>query len=431
MLTFNLSQPDRHHLRRNIGTNSLLALQLSKMSSVDLANEQTKQQIEAANRESLEHSILTQRPAAARAKITHKGEEIIEDLVGDDIGRRIHDEEQRDTEREREREKGARERTKMLPPPPPTPKEPFFKGPQDILAQQHSAASQKAAQIQAQAQHTTSVTTSSLQDAVTAEPSFKFDDLIAIDLPDDSPPQESTSLGSETKAPTPSAPLIHVKSDGFVASTEDSAESSTVARSGSFDLNHVWSGAPSEHPFQGSSGSPILSARTDETRDPPSIDIDLGTAADDEDFDIFLDQPEATPSVPSRNGPEAEKAVFEALPIVWSGNVRDSFVVYVSASSMRFIPQLNLPDTGKSPSVHARQVGGRYIEKASTQWHILFPAHPPHQLKVDGRVPVKESAKYMTQNRMNVTRELIIVALTPSDNRTEYDDVISFLVNRE
>lgn len=93
--------------------------------------------------------------------------------------------------------------------------------------------------------------------------------------------------------------------------------------------------------------------------------------------------------------------------------------------------QLNLPDTGKSPAVQARQVGGRDIENGSTQWHILFPTLPPHQLKVDGRVPVKESAKYMTQNRMNVTRELIIVALTPSDNRTEYDEVITFLINRE
>jgi hypothetical protein len=94
-------------------------------------------------------------------------------------------------------------------------------------------------------------------------------------------------------------------------------------------------------------------------------------------------------------------------------------------------PQLNLPDTGKCPTVQARQVGGRYIENASTQWNILFPAHPPHQLKVDGRVPVKDSAKYMTQNRMNITRELIIVALTPLANRTEYDDIISFLINRE
>ena len=110
------------------------------------------------------------------------------------------------------------------------------------------------------------------------------------------------------------------------------------------------------------------------------------------------------------------KCVLQVQDYIWTLNI---------------IPQLNLPDTGKSPVVQARQVGGRHIENASTQWHILFPPHPSHQLKVDGRVPVKESAKYMTQNRMNVTRELIIVALTPMANRTEFDDVITFLINRE
>lgn len=318
MLSFNLSQPDRHHLRRLIGTHSLPALQLSKMSSVDLANEQTKQQIEAANRESLEHSILIQRPVAARAKITHKGEEVIEDLVGDDIGRRIRDEEQRESEREREREKDARDKTKMVPQPPPTPKEPSFKGPQDILAQQHNAASQKAAQLQAQAQRSTPSTIStSLTDAAT-EPSFKFDDLIAIDLPDDSPPQESAPFDTDTKATTPDSSLAHVKTHEVSA---DSTTSPSAARSPLFDLNDVWSGAPSEQPNQGSSESPILSTRADDTREPPSIDIELGTAADDEDFDIFLDQPESNLAVPSRSGPETDRAAFEALPIVWSGNV--------------------------------------------------------------------------------------------------------------
>jgi Transcription factor S-II (TFIIS), central domain len=320
MLSFNLSQPDRHHLRRSIGNHTLPALQLSQMSSVDLANEQTKQQIEAANRESLEHSILTQRPVAARAKITHKGEEIIEDLVGDDIGRRIRDEEQRDSEREREREKGARERTKMLPPQPPTPKEPSFQGPQDILARQHNAASQMAAQIQAQARRPPPLaTSSSLMDAA-AEPSFKLDDLIAIDLPDDSPPQESTSLDSDSKISTSTSPAMHMKPDGSAVPVADSSPS-PASRSASFDLNHVWSGASSEHPAQGSSGSPILSARADDARDPPSIDIDLGAAADDEDFDMFLDQPDAIAAAPLQSVPEAERAVFEALPIVWSGTV--------------------------------------------------------------------------------------------------------------
>ncbi|KAF8586036.1 hypothetical protein K439DRAFT_1001449 [Ramaria rubella] len=406
MLSFNLSQPDRHLLRRSIGMHTLPALQLAKMSSVDLANEQTKQQIEAANRESLEYSILTQRPIAARAKITHKGEEIIEDLEGDDIGRRIRDEEQRERDREREREKGARERAKMPPPPPPAP----IQGPQDILAQQHNAASQKAAQAQAQRQPPI---LSSQTDTV-SEPSFKFDDLIAIDLPDDSPPQDST-LADDAKLSDSTSPPVDSELNGPsspTATLPGSATSPARPRSASFDLNHVWSGASGETLPQESSGSPILSARTDEPRDPPTIDIELGTGADDEDFDMFLDQAEAPATARLLSGAEGERAIFEALPVVWSGT-------------------LTLPDAGKSPAVEARQVGGRPIDLTSSQWQKLFPSHTPHHLKVDGRVPVKDSAKYMTQNRMNVTRELIIVALTPTTGRTDYDEIISFLINRD
>ena len=330
MLSFNLSQPDRHLLRRNIGTHVLPALQLSKMSSVELANEQTKLQIEAANRESLEHSILKQRPVAARAKITHKGEEIIEDLVGDDVGRRIRDEEQREREREREREKGTREKAKMPPLPPPASKEKLtFKGPQDILAQQHNAASQKAAQAQAQ-RPPLSAASSSLTD-IPVEPSFKFDDLIAIDLPDDSPPQDSTLPDSTAKAiDSSTSPPTDIQSEAYVPPPRAPPVAITPGSkggSGSFDLNDVWSGTAPEDTVQQLAGSPVLSP---DARDPPIIDIDLGTGADDEDFDMFLDQPEAPSTIPVLSGSEAERAAFEALPIVWGGNVCSHCCSFIS-----------------------------------------------------------------------------------------------------
>jgi hypothetical protein len=312
MLTFNLSQPDRHHLRRSIGTYSLPAIDLSKMSSVDLANEQTKQQIEAANRESLEHSILTQRPILARAKITHKGEEIIEDLEGDDIGGRLREDEQRERERERGRAKSVRERTMSLSSPP---KKPVFQGPQDILAQQHTAAWQIAAQ--AQAQRRASLIASPSAPESPQEPAFKFDDFIAIDLPD-SPSQGISQLpvsnvnadivGPSDAKPTP----VSLQSDTIT---------STSPHPTSFDLSNVWTGAGSENTPQESSGSPIISSRTDVGREPGSIDFDLGTAAVDEDFDMFLGETVPAPNAPLLSGPEIERAVFESLPVIWNGNV--------------------------------------------------------------------------------------------------------------
>jgi len=50
----------------------LFPQEMSTMSSTDLANEETKQSIKIAEKEALEHSILTP-TTVPRAKITHKG----------------------------------------------------------------------------------------------------------------------------------------------------------------------------------------------------------------------------------------------------------------------------------------------------------------------------------------------------------------------
>lgn len=85
MLSFNLEKPDRQSLRRKIGQGELPASELSGMSNADLASEQQKKEMENAHQESLQHSILDaygiDRPLR---KITHKGEEEIEDLSKED-----------------------------------------------------------------------------------------------------------------------------------------------------------------------------------------------------------------------------------------------------------------------------------------------------------------------------------------------------------
>lgn len=107
MLTFNLGKPDRTALRRGIASQSISSHDLSVMSSTDLANEQTQHEIQVAEKESLEHSIL-KKMTAPRAKITHKGLESIEDVNGT-IQRESRDEAEELMERERrERERMAR-----------------------------------------------------------------------------------------------------------------------------------------------------------------------------------------------------------------------------------------------------------------------------------------------------------------------------------
>lgn len=79
MLTFNLSKADRTHLRRRIGLGELQPSVLAQMSSTELASEQGQAAIAEALQASLASSILEQpRLAAPRAKMTHKGTEMIE-----------------------------------------------------------------------------------------------------------------------------------------------------------------------------------------------------------------------------------------------------------------------------------------------------------------------------------------------------------------
>lgn len=81
MLTFNLKNSDRQDLRRRIGIGLLGATELSGMSNADLASEQLKKEMETAHQESLQHSILEGRSVdRPLRKMTHKGEEEIEDL---------------------------------------------------------------------------------------------------------------------------------------------------------------------------------------------------------------------------------------------------------------------------------------------------------------------------------------------------------------
>ena len=60
-------------------------------------------------------------------------------------------------------------------------------------------------------------------------------------------------------------------------------------------------------------------------------------------------------------------------------------------------------------AVIARQSGGRTLPIDSPLWQALFPSK---ELRIDGRVPVEKSAQYLTQVRLNATKELIAAAFS-------------------
>lgn len=66
--------------------------------------------------------------------------------------------------------------------------------------------------------------------------------------------------------------------------------------------------------------------------------------------------------------------------------------------------------------VVARQVGGRPLGDGSALWKTLFPSE---LLRIDGRVPVENSSKFLLQTRMNMSKELIAVAFVPASESGE------------
>ena len=77
----------------------------------------------------------------------------------------------------------------------------------------------------------------------------------------------------------------------------------------------------------------------------------------------------------------------------------------------------------------ARQVGGRHLVPDSPLWRTLFPSD---LLRIEGRVPVDNSSKYLLQMRLNATKELIAAAFSPTSETSENNFKIfsNFLISK-
>lgn len=370
MLDFNLKKPDRAALHKRIVSSIIPPMALAHMSSTDLASEAEKESIKQAEQEALEHSIL-QKVSAPRAKVTHKGLQDIEAIDGRPVTRDVDLDKEIEEEERRARERTARMRMRSatltsgsgsVPPSPIVPDHPSsagWGGPPPIpFHLQQSPISPLATDRPPLFAQTQSEMLTSTNGQIEGE--LNLADLINIDddvhdsaMVIDTPPTSAGIGVNEGDVPessttgVPQSPVVSqsARSTGISPFAVNTSQPDLTTRP-SFDLNSVWSApAPSPKKQEDSEGLTVGPDEIGEPMRPPSDqskELELkdpfgedeiigGTAADDKDFDMFL---EADPDVDSLEGrstsanPPADVPVkepsFDELPQVWLGSVSDA-----------------------------------------------------------------------------------------------------------
>ncbi|KAH8108343.1 hypothetical protein DFH11DRAFT_1691587 [Phellopilus nigrolimitatus] len=452
MLQFNLPKPDRVVLRKGIASGRITPAQLNVMSSTDLADEQTKHEIEAAEKEALEHSIL-QKVSAPRAKITHKGFEAIEDVSGQRTVDVAKEEEEQRIEMEmekREREKLARLRmvshaegspTTPVEPSPLSVGLPNSPTVTNTTRPQHWGAPPPLPMHVLQNQSELASTGSPLSSRPPVRPLFvpsasdytssgeeglSLADLINID--DDLPtqempqsnPQQRMSEQFNAESGSGITPVIITPSgpSPFAPSSSKATES---PRRTSFNLNSLWTGldkndTPNEpEATQDDQEIPLAKnsiVDNQEENQDDAMDLESVEDYDDRALDAILEGGNGNQK--GSAGPSLIASPdIDTLPQVWSGEI--------------CMPVDNL--SSLAPFVICKQIGGRTFEPLSGYWQTLFPSP---QARIDGRVPVNTSAQYLVSTRLNPVKELIAVCFTPfSEEDTRFNELIDYLVGKD
>ena len=359
MLTFNLGKSDRVVLHKRIAFLRISPKELSLMSSTDLADEETKQSIKIAEKEALEHSIL-QKTTAPRAKITHKGMVDIEDVNSEGSSMRERERERElEEEERRDRERTARLRAAQaqqwrasqsegsVPPESPVTAHHAgnWGGPPTLpihVMQTNETASPLSPSVGSTRSLVDTTFPHSNSDFNTfTEPQLDLADLINIDdesfSPEETVPSNLTNhsavsppaISPPAEGPAQSIPSASLSpGPGPTSPTAISPFASTAPKSegpsrSSFDLNALWTASAPK------ADAPIISVdsplATQEEHKGSLLDADiLGQGADDQDFDMFLekDQDEQNTAAPVDESPEAQQAILDSQPRVWSGKVR-------------------------------------------------------------------------------------------------------------
>ncbi|KAF9006144.1 hypothetical protein BDQ17DRAFT_1352832 [Cyathus striatus] len=417
-LQFNLSKFDRVVIHQRITSANISPKELSLMSSTDLADEETKQNIKIAEKEALEHSIL-QRQTAPRAKITHKGLQDIEAINGETASaRELERQQEREQEEEerRERERMARlratqrQRTSSLSIPPESPI--VLQTPTSESSMWGGPPPESPMSVVEVAGIPSTIYTRS-QEVAPPEPELNLADLINID--DDLPPNDTITMANSPSHMDAMSPVDAAATTTGLAEASAPVSSTPTGispfasrpdgvRSSSFDLNALWSGpvastvtsATPEPLGDAAIASPIMPSEQKDT----DMEHETLGEANDQDFDMFLDDKE--PEVVVSAATESAQDMFNSTPQVWSGKI--------SMPLDSTVPQ-------ETP-VMGRQMGGRSIQHDSLLWKTLFPSDT---LRIDGRVAVENSSKFLLQIRMNPHKELIGAAFTPASEEAEHN----------
>jgi Transcription factor S-II (TFIIS), central domain len=301
-LTFNLSQDDRTELRSRIGTLSLPAQELAVMPSSELANDAFKQKMEKIALQQLAQTTLksvdSSRP---RAKITHKGEELIDSYVyGPETSGVI------EVEDRMEHRQPLRLETNL--------NGDGGTGVPSSAVEQTPASTTMAVDTPASA-----VAESAMNETV---------------------PTSSTVAPGETSVLSPVVATHPYAEDHFGAGELQSPTVPTGAALNArpaFNLNSLWSGAEGAQPPSASVKDEPEPLGGDD--DEAEMELDLGGdevagGVGDDDFARFLegmDEPKSEgmpksavgipPGPPSRRPSESDMGDFEKLPVVWNGDV--------------------------------------------------------------------------------------------------------------
>lgn len=310
------------------------------MSSTDLADEETKQEIKQAEQEALEHSIL-QKVVAPRAKITHKGLQDIEyndepaptAAPSNDVQaqKEVEAEERRERERLARLKPVQRQRTMSFSVAsetssvPPTPTNDSWGAPPPVPVRDgpmSPSIRQSAAPLFTQA------TFDMAQDS--PAPEMNLADLINIDeaTPTEGTPTSFVASGSDidpfSQSTSFSTQTIRLPPPSIATGISPFAY--PVPAQQSFNLDTFWTSSKERQdeddhqPPPVSATPPPLSPPTMKDDDFEGEDmVESPVEQEEQDFDMFLEEKETS----NGQGLEVPSAgpTIEELPTVWTGKV--------------------------------------------------------------------------------------------------------------
>ncbi|KAG8867844.1 hypothetical protein FRC20_004689 [Serendipita sp. 405] len=370
-------------------TGSITASALAEMSSVELANEQTRQEMEKVVQEALHQSILKVQTSLPRAKMTHKGEELIETNASDDINTR--------EEEEQERRRRLRLRTGSI-----------LEGNPDSTALPSSGTGVSSSVLENRPMDFESGTPTSPDKISALSPTVSTHWITST------PTTIDTALAATA---TRTAPEI--------LSPTDDLKTPLHASRPSFDLSSLWVGsATNEAPKVDFLSSTVDGFGGLNDEDEVAMDLDDEEPMGEQDFGMFLDGVEEKSQSQSQSQgtlerstaptpPAREEKAFATLPLIWSGEL---------------IMPLD-PKPALINDVTVQQVGGRPFGTSPTVWDNLFKSK---KTLIEGRVPTDRSIKYLMTTRLNSSKELVVVLFTPTESSKEkFTELFDFLVAKE